>query len=993
MYPKLYRFLYLVVALALAAVGANAQAPASQPPAASIRGHVADPTGARIPGALVTVTNAMGVPVKSVTANGTGDYSITGLASGSYIVEASRSGFALYTSPTFKLEAGQAKVFDVKMELPIAQQQVQVSSDSQDQVSTEAGANTNAIILKGKDLDALSDDPDELSNELQALAGPAAGPNGGQIYIDGFTGGQLPPKSAIRQIIINQNPFSAEFDRLGYGRIEILTKPGTDTLHGRVFAMGNDNVFNTGDPFLSPLPSYYSYMFNGTVSGPLSKWASYFFTFQRRSFQNASVYTIPGGPILDPTTNLYSLAPSGSRVSGSVISPSTHLLISPRIDMQLGQKNTLTLRYQYFSYDQSNLLGGTQSFPSQASSSNSNENTVQLDDTQIVNDHLVNETRVEYRRGITLGVPVATTPSISAQGEFSLGGSSSQYSNDHSLHLELQNFTTLTAGKHAIKFGIWARDNREANSSNGGFNGSFIFSNPTAFVDTWNGVQQGQTIAQIAAACPSGQTCTPIRLNYTTGPTDFSANVFDNALFYQDDWKVNPFLTISLGMRWESQNHVADHSDWAPRFAFAYALDGHKKGTVQKTVIRGGFGFFYDRFQDDSLMDLEQFNGGARSQTQTVINNPTCFTSTSLSSVPGGVSSCGAGTESAPQIDVLDPTYHSPYDEMLGLSLERQLTKTSTLTFTYLHSLGLHQMATINANAYLPGTFEYGSSTLTGVRPNPNLPGLIDEFFPEAVYKENQLIVNIHAQVTRKFNLMGFYNASWANANTGDAENSYNLRDSYGRAHWVSPQWLFLMGSYTGPLGISYSPFMIARGGNPYNLTTPFDLTGDNFFNDRPGVVDSSDCTAGSSQYFDTSFGCLDITPTSGEALVPFDPGNSPSSVAVNFRLSRSFGIGPEIEGPGGPQRGGGFHGRGGRFGGPFGGGGGGPFGGPAGTGRKYSLEFSVQALNLFNNVNYGTPEGTVSETSFGKSTSLAGGIFSTGSASRRIFFQTSFQF
>ena len=70
--------------------------------------------------------------------------------------------------------------------------------------------------------------------DLQALAGPSAGPNGGQIYIDGFTGGQLPPKSSIREIRINQNPFSAEYDKLGYGRIEIFTKPGTDKYHGQI---------------------------------------------------------------------------------------------------------------------------------------------------------------------------------------------------------------------------------------------------------------------------------------------------------------------------------------------------------------------------------------------------------------------------------------------------------------------------------------------------------------------------------------------------------------------------------------------------------------------------------------------------------------------------------------------------------------------------------------------------------------------------------------
>ena len=110
--------------------------------------------------------------------------------------------------------------------------------------------NANAVVLKGKDLDALSDDPDELENQLQALAGPAAGPNGGEIYIDGFTGGQIPPKSSIREIRVNQNPFSAEFDRLGYGRIEILTKPGTDKLHGQIEARGNDSSFNSRNPIL-----------------------------------------------------------------------------------------------------------------------------------------------------------------------------------------------------------------------------------------------------------------------------------------------------------------------------------------------------------------------------------------------------------------------------------------------------------------------------------------------------------------------------------------------------------------------------------------------------------------------------------------------------------------------------------------------------------------------------------------------------------------------
>ena len=268
-YLKLHCFItfLLSVALLLASAAARAQSvpvqtsvstPASAPsssaqssPAATgtLHGHITDQTGALIPGAQVTISTAAGKSVGNTTADAAGGYQVRGLPAGSYVVQASYEGFAPFVSTPITLVAGQAKSVDIKMAIEAAQQEVVVTDEGGPTVSTDAGANASAIVLKGADLDALSDDPDELSNELTALAGPSAGPNGGQIYIDGFTGGQLPPKSAIREIRINQNPFSAEFDRLGYGRIEILTKPGTDKLHGRFFAQGNDNVLNTGNPF------------------------------------------------------------------------------------------------------------------------------------------------------------------------------------------------------------------------------------------------------------------------------------------------------------------------------------------------------------------------------------------------------------------------------------------------------------------------------------------------------------------------------------------------------------------------------------------------------------------------------------------------------------------------------------------------------------------------------------------------------------------------
>jgi hypothetical protein len=326
---------------------------------------------------------------------------------------------------------------------------------------------------------------------------------------------------------------------------------------------------------------------------------------------------------------------------------------------------------------------------------------------------------------------------------------------------------------------------------------------------------------------------------------------------------------------------------------------------------------------------------------------------------------------------------------------------------TFQHAYGVHQMVTRDSNAYMPNTFLYGDSTKTGVRPNPSL-GIVEEYYPEAVFKQNQLIVNINARLTPNMGLSGFYNITSANSNTGTASNSYNLSQDYRRAAFASRNMLFLMGNYSGPLGLTFNPFLIAQSGRPYNFVSPNDLTGDNFFNDRPSIVSASNCTASSTQYVQTAFGCFNTIPQPGETIIPGNIGNGPAAVAVNLRVSRAFGIGPKLAsaggggpgggGPGGGGIGGGPGGGGGRGGGGFGGGGfggggRGMMGGSANTGHKYSLSFSAQALNLFNNINYGQPVGTVNSPNFGHSTGLAYGIFSSGSAARRIFVQASFSF
>jgi hypothetical protein len=1014
-YSRLQWLIHFLIALTIALAGlaaARGQTAAPAPAAvatASLHGHISDQTGALIPGAKITVSTAAGAQVATATADTAGAYEVQGLAAGDYILAVDCEGFAPFQSKAITIAAGQLKRVDVAMAIEAEQQSVVVTDESP-MVNVEAGGNASAVVLKGKDLDALSDDPDELSNELTALAGPSAGPNGGQIYIDGFSGGQLPPKSAIREIRINQNPFSAEFDRLGYGRIEILTKPGTDKLHGQFFIQGNDKPFNTGNPFTNTIPSYYSYQFNGTVSGAISKTASFFASAEQRNTENVNAWRISDA-VLENTPGIFV---NDLNYGVNLLNRRIRDNASARIDWQLGTKNTFTVRYGFWSESEHGDLNSG-SLPSASTHESNTDHTVQMSDAIVINDHAVNETRFQFERQNENHYPDSTDRTISVQGEFTGGGFSGQQSRDHTTRLELQNLTTLSHGTHAIKFGTRLRDSRDANLTNANFNGSFTFDSSDKYLNMANGLAAGIPFDDMVSQYG------PTSASYTTGTESALANVFDMALFAQDDWKFNPRLTLSGGIRWEAQNHISDHDDWAPRVALAYALDGGKNKKA-KTVVRAGYGFFYDRFGSMNLLTVNR----ATLQHQIVLNDPTCTsTATSLSTIDLGTctSNGGSSNASTPVRYEVAPSYHSPYTGQAGASVERQISSGISATLTYLHSFGVHQLVTRNADQAIGGT------------PQDSSGGYLYEFFPEAVFKQNQLITSVNAKVGKNLNLMGFYTAGWANSNGGagsNASNAYNLDQDYGRAGFVSRNMLFFMANYSAPWGIRVNPFMIAQSGRPFNITLPTDSE-NNFYNQRPALAATAECASGSAQYVQTSFGCFNTQSGSSDALIPVNIGHGPAAVAVNLRISRAVGIGPKLAsannnqnaggpppGGGGPPPGGGGGGGGGRGGGPPGGGlgpgglGGGPGGGrggpggmfgSTGTGHKYSLNFSVQALNLFNDIDYGQPNGTVIPTpdkttglygpgsQFDHSTTLAGGIFSTGSAARRVFMQAIFSF
>ncbi len=959
-----------------AALSAGSQLPVT---ATRVHGTVADPDGAAIPGASVTYTTPGGA-VRKTTSGPDGTYSLN-LAPGPYNLLVTMPGFSSYSVQGLRIAPVAGVTMDAKLQ--IGQQNVVVNVDANAlQLSVDPDAAASSTVIRGKDLEALSDDPDELQSELTALAGPAAGPNGGQIYVDGFTGGQLPPKSSIREIRINQNPFSAEYDRIGYGRVEVFTKPGTDKFHGNFQVNGNPSQFNSGNPLSSAAqPPYHTLFLFGSITGPINKSSSFSVGGSHRDIEddeltNATIFApIAGGTTL--------CAPGQAACQSTPYQTFTHYPqvrtdISPRFDFALGEKNVLTARFQYVQNDATNAgLSGGLTLPSTAYNSDSKSTIVQLSDTQTWSPKLINETRFEYEREHVADAALSTAPLVSVQGYFTSGGASIQNTSDHQDHFEVQNYTSLAIPKNFFRFGGRLRITREAEYAASNTNGAFTYSSLTNAGNVTAGTS-GNADHSYATGVPSQYQLT--RLNVPSVRYTYA----DLGIYAEDDWKPMSNLTLSYGLRYETQNNLPDHHDFAPRLSVAYGVG--KSKSAPSTVLRAGFGIFYDRFGTNYLLNLFRYNGIA----ETLYTVPSIPTGSGCS--PANVAACTpllsatASSVYTQSNGTIAPTLRSPYLEEFAGGFDQSVGKHGTVSVNYLHSLGVHQLAL--QDAFYP---------TNGTTP-PN--AVNNEYFSEGQFHQDQLNVNGRTQL-KFLSLSGFYSLNFAKGDSSGAASPisvpYDIQADLGRTSFDRRNFGVMFASVTLPHFIQLSPFIIGQSGQPYNVTLGSDPLSDSYFNERPEAVPLS-MANGNSILGIGSCGLAFAQPgaVAGYSTAPINACTGPNLFSTNLRLTKSFGFGEKIArggngggGQGGPGGGGG----GGRGGGPGGGGRGG-FGGTS-TGRRYSATIGVIAQNLFGNTDPAVPIAQLDAgpTNFGRSLVLQGGPYTQQSAVRRISLQASFNF
>jgi Carboxypeptidase regulatory-like domain len=953
----------------------------------ALKGTVTDQLGSLVVGAKVTVRNARGV-ITSANTNSAGVYEFRRLEPGPYEFKIIAPGFVAFEDKTVVIGPRELKMLDAQLDVAVEDQQVTVDNRN---ISTDSDNNANAIVLRGRDLEALPNDPQALMAALQAMAGPTD-PEGGQaqVKVDGFSEGQIPPKEAIREIRINNNPFSAENEFPGWGGIEIFTQPGADKWHGGVIFDFNDESLNSRNPFTTVRAPYQQRAYNINLSGPIVAKRASFSIYFGRSLSDAN--SIVNATTLDPIT----LKPV--IVNQSFVTPDVNNYGNARFDLKINKMHTLVGRFNYnLSTQDLQGIGGF-SLPSRAYRGRRTNFIAQFTETAVINEKTINETRLQVIRSRTEQTSVLDAFGLNVLDSFSGGGAQVGSSSNVQDRLELQNFTSWTAGNHFVKIGGRLRHVKIDSISPGNFGGTYTFGGgPGPVLDANDQVIPGPNVElssleryrRTLQFARNGLSPAAIRA-LGGGATQFSiaggnpeaeVKQTDVSFYFQDEWKVRPNITLSPGLRYENQDNIDSHFNFGPRIAFAWSpVFGSKKPAAPattaaptasaapatpapapaatpapapppgppKTVFRGGLGVFYNRVSEDLTLQALRFNG--TTQQQFLVTSPVVLDLFPL----------------VPPVDLLDtfaqPQIRRVLSDDLATSrslrfmftVERALPANVRLSLTYMHTRGYYTQRVVNINAPLGGTFIPGQPN-SGVRPLGAEAGNVFEYQATGHSVGNTLSVNVNGTV-KKISFWGGYNLnksrSTDSGTSGSFFDAYDFSQEYARGPFSALSFVYAGGNYATPGGVNLNLFLIGSSGTPFNITTGNDTNGDTFFSERPAfATDLSEPGV-----VVTPLGAFDPTPSPGQKIIPRNFGRGPGFLSVNLSAGKSIQFGRAIEQKTPP-----------------------PAGAPRTTSatgdqkppakppiqRPYALTFSVNANNIFNRTNKGNPVGNMTSPFF----------------------------
>jgi hypothetical protein len=609
---------------------------------------VVDQTGAVIQNATVTATalDASGTPTQPAQSNDKGMATIGNMAPGVYDIHVEFPGFEPRVLKGVRVKSGDNKHAAV-LTIQGFQDSVTVSRDAREIASDRRA--TFGTALTREQIAALSDDPDEMAQQLQDMAGGNA-----VIRVDSFEGGRLPPKTAIKAIHITRDAFAAENHFAGGLFIDIITQPGIGPLRTNINTRLRSGSLN-GTP--APLPQGTQQLrgpeqfqnYSGGIGGSLVK--------QKASFsinaQSNTAYDTPYYNYYTPDRVLVEgLAPRR---------PRDEVFLFGLFDYAISRDQTLRVNYQHNQSTAKNLgIGGLDQLERGYSSEDGGHN-LRIQEAGPLGRRFFINTRAGLNWSNSDQHSLFESPTIRVLEGFNSGGQQRSQDID-SKSLNLQSDLDYVRGIHSVRTGLQINAVRYRSHDAQNYLGTYTF----------------ESIAQYNLGRPRSYT---IRI----GDPNLAYNNVQAGFYVQDDVRVRKNLTLSPGVRYEAQTHLSDYDNFGPRFGVTYS-----PGKSGKLTLRASAGIFYDWLSTGIYEQTLRVDGYR--QRELNILNP---------SYP--VPPTDGGTTSATNRYLLADGLQMQRNSRVSAGFDRGLTKMVRVNATYAYVRGVNLMRGLNLNGPVDG--------------------------------------------------------------------------------------------------------------------------------------------------------------------------------------------------------------------------------------------------------------------------------------------------
>ena len=803
----------------VAVLAVNSSPSNSKPaPAATVQGVVADPTGAIVPNAEVDLMNADGSIAGTTKSDGVGNFEMPAPHAGSFTLVISEPGFETVHLPvtvhpnvvSAAAPAAHVMAAPLHITLPIAAvaTSVRVNGDSNEDL-TASEENRDSSVMTSSDLKALPIFDNDYVTAMSSFLDDSSTATGGSgLMVDGVEANRATVSaSAVQEVRINQDPYSAQYYWPGRGQMEIITKSAADKYHGQFNFLFRDSAMNAQNALAPSKPFEQRRVYEGSMTGPIffAKKSSFLASFNRAEEDLDSVVDATIAPTTADPTGLF---------QANVPSPTRDTEFSVRAAHQFGDKYSAYAQYSYEEWTGQNQGVGGQALASDGYNSEYHEDDTVAHVDSTLSAVLLNQFSVVGEHDFNRHNNVFEVPHVSVAGDFVGGSAQSDYLSTE-YNFRITDMVTWTHGKHTVKFGAGIPHiSRRAYDDNTNALGSYTFG-PTLASD-------GVTVLQTAIQNYANNL--PSEFTQNTGDVHFIYHQQEMGAFIQDQFKVNARFAITPGIRYDWQNFLAQKRlGFSPRVSFAWVVDEDSK-----TVVRGGGGIYYDRFGSGPLLDLARYEDARRRSIQISLN-PANLPVTGC--VP--ISDCTTITDQPPNLAQLAPNAAIPYQMQYGLSIERQLGEKATGVISVYSARGIHEFRSVDINAPTP---ESGYT----VRPDPNY-GMIRQMQPYGFFEGSGMDISYRGRLNKYFTGFGRYTWSHYESNTGGIgwypQNQYAPNDEWSNAGFDRRNRLGMYAMFNPKSVYNIAAGVFANAGQPWTITTGTDLYGDSLFNTRPDGV------------------------------------------------------------------------------------------------------------------------------------------------------------